>query len=152
MFMKCTACGHRMAHKKWKETKQQPSMLPDPAVPSCSLVSFHFSCGPFYVRRLNVLTFGDMFMHCFTVTNPNLKHYFHSYLLVKNCPLTVRSLEAIRNKSPANRKSRLARLPAFLLLRQLRLSDIVVPEHESSIFRSFIQPCTERCKFVRAVC
>ena len=38
----CTACGHRMAHRKWKESKQQPSMLPSPAVPGCSLVSFHF--------------------------------------------------------------------------------------------------------------
>ena len=37
-----TACGHRMAHRKWKETKQQPSLLPRPAVPGCSLVSFHF--------------------------------------------------------------------------------------------------------------
>ena len=37
-----TACGHRIAHRKWKETKQQPSMLPGPAVPGCSLVSFHF--------------------------------------------------------------------------------------------------------------
>ena len=35
--------GHRMAHRKWKETKQQPSMLPcTTAVPGCSLVSFHF--------------------------------------------------------------------------------------------------------------
>ena len=32
----------RMAHRKWKETMQQPSMLPGPAVPGCSLVSFHF--------------------------------------------------------------------------------------------------------------
>ena len=31
-----------MADRKWKETKQQPSMLPGPAVPGCSLVSFHF--------------------------------------------------------------------------------------------------------------
>ena len=38
----CTACGHRMAHRKWKETKLQPSMLPGLAVPGCSLVSFHF--------------------------------------------------------------------------------------------------------------
>ena len=28
-----TACGHRMAHRKWKEIKEQPSMLPGPAVP-----------------------------------------------------------------------------------------------------------------------
>ena len=31
-----------MAHRKWKEIKQQPSMLPGPAVPGCCLVSFHF--------------------------------------------------------------------------------------------------------------
>ena len=36
-----------MAHRKWKETKQEPSLLPGPAVPGpavpgCSLVSFHF--------------------------------------------------------------------------------------------------------------
>ena len=36
-----TACGHKMVHRKWKESKQQPSMLPGPAVPGCSLVSFH---------------------------------------------------------------------------------------------------------------
>ena len=31
----------RMAHRKWKETKQQPSMLPGPAVPGGCLVSLH---------------------------------------------------------------------------------------------------------------
>ena len=31
-----------LPHRKWKETKQQPSMLPGPAVPGCCLVSFHF--------------------------------------------------------------------------------------------------------------
>ena len=31
----------RMAHRKRKETKQQPSMLPGPAVPGSCLVSFH---------------------------------------------------------------------------------------------------------------
>ena len=31
----------RMTHRKWKETKQQPSMLSGPAVPGCCLVSFH---------------------------------------------------------------------------------------------------------------
>ena len=31
-----------MAHRKWKESKQQPSMLPGPAVPGCCLFSFHF--------------------------------------------------------------------------------------------------------------
>ena len=31
-----------VAHRKWKEIKQVPSMLPGTAVPGCSLVSFHF--------------------------------------------------------------------------------------------------------------
>ena len=31
-----------MAHRKWKESKHQPSMLPGPAVPGCCLISFHF--------------------------------------------------------------------------------------------------------------
>ena len=41
-YQSCTVCGDRMAHRKWKETKQQTSMLPGPAVPGCCLVSFHF--------------------------------------------------------------------------------------------------------------
>ena len=32
----------RMAHRKWKETKLQLSMLLGPAVLDCCLVSFHF--------------------------------------------------------------------------------------------------------------
>ena len=36
----CTVLVLRIVHRKWKETKQQPSMLPVPAVPGC-LVSFH---------------------------------------------------------------------------------------------------------------
>ena len=31
-----------MAHRTWKETKQQPIMLPGQAVPGCSFISFHF--------------------------------------------------------------------------------------------------------------
>ena len=34
-----------MANRKWKEVKQQPSMLPSPAVPGCCLFS-SISCGP----------------------------------------------------------------------------------------------------------
>ena len=40
-YKKCTVLVLRMAHRKWKETKQLPSMLPVPAVPDCCLVSFH---------------------------------------------------------------------------------------------------------------
>ena len=32
----------RMAYRRWRETKQLPSMLPGSAVPGCYLVSFHF--------------------------------------------------------------------------------------------------------------
>ena len=38
----CTVPVLRMAHRKWTEFKQQPSMLPGSAVPGCCLVSFHF--------------------------------------------------------------------------------------------------------------
>ena len=34
-----------MAHRKWKEIKLQPSMLPGPAVPGSCLASFHFRWG-----------------------------------------------------------------------------------------------------------
>ena len=37
--------GHRMANRKWKESKQQSSMLPGPAVLGCCLISFHFTVG-----------------------------------------------------------------------------------------------------------
>ena len=37
----CTVLVLRMAHRKWKETKQQSSMLPGPSVPGSCLVSFH---------------------------------------------------------------------------------------------------------------
>ena len=37
-----TVIGARMALRKRKETKQQPSMLPGPAVPGSCLLSFHF--------------------------------------------------------------------------------------------------------------
>ena len=37
----CTVLVLRMAHRKWKETKQLPSMLPGPAVLVSCLVSFH---------------------------------------------------------------------------------------------------------------
>ena len=37
-----TECMECMSHRKRRETKQQPSMLPGPAMPGCCLVSFHF--------------------------------------------------------------------------------------------------------------
>ena len=37
--VQCSCSGWPTA--KWKETKQQPSMLPGPAVPGCCSVSFH---------------------------------------------------------------------------------------------------------------
>ena len=37
-----TACGHRMAHRKWKENKQQPGTTGPGNMLGSSLVSFHF--------------------------------------------------------------------------------------------------------------
>ena len=37
-----TACGHRMAYRKWKETKVQPGTAGPGNMLGCSLVSFHF--------------------------------------------------------------------------------------------------------------
>ena len=36
----CTACGHRMAHRKWKETKQEPSLFV--AWSSCAWLQLSF--------------------------------------------------------------------------------------------------------------
>ena len=38
----CTACGHRMAYRKWKETKLQPVTAGPGIMLGCSLVSIHF--------------------------------------------------------------------------------------------------------------
>ena len=38
----CTLCGHRIAHGKWKETKQQPGTAGPGNVLGRCLVSFHF--------------------------------------------------------------------------------------------------------------
>ena len=37
-----TACGHRMAHRKWKEVKQQQGTAGPGNMLGCCLVSFHF--------------------------------------------------------------------------------------------------------------
>ena len=37
-----TACGHRMAHRKWKETKLQPGTAGTGNMLGCCLVSLHF--------------------------------------------------------------------------------------------------------------
>ena len=38
----CTGRMERIAHRKWKESKQQPSMLSGLAVPGCCLIYFHY--------------------------------------------------------------------------------------------------------------
>ena len=39
-----------MSHRKWKYTKQEPSMLHGPAVPGCCLISFHFLWAIYPIR------------------------------------------------------------------------------------------------------
>ena len=45
----CTACGHRIAHRKWKETKQHPGT----AGPGNKFLSI--SCGPSRAHCRNIL-------------------------------------------------------------------------------------------------
>ena len=40
--LELTACGHRMAYRKWKETKVHPGTDGPGNMLGCSLVSFHF--------------------------------------------------------------------------------------------------------------
>ena len=43
-----------MLHRKQRETKQQPSMLPSPAVSGCCLVSFCFLCDIHFIHSVSV--------------------------------------------------------------------------------------------------
>ena len=70
----CTVCGHRMAHRKWKELKQQPSLLPGPAVPGCCLVSFHILWAILCPQA--VLVLGWWPRHCFISPREQLKERF----------------------------------------------------------------------------
>ena len=52
-LLQTTACGHRIAHRKWKETKLHPGTAgPGNMLGCCFFLSI--SCGPSYVRRLYV--------------------------------------------------------------------------------------------------
>ena len=50
----CTGRMGWKVHRKWKEIKQQPSMLPGPAVPGCCLISFHFLWAIHPIRPVEV--------------------------------------------------------------------------------------------------
>ena len=41
-FTRCTVCGHRMAHRKWRETKLHPGTAGPGSMLGCCLISFHF--------------------------------------------------------------------------------------------------------------
>ena len=59
-----------VAHRKWKKIKQQPSMLPGPALPGCCLVSFHFLWAIHPIRRVQVVVENSDVMNYFV----NLRH------------------------------------------------------------------------------
>ena len=46
-----------MAHRKWEEIKQQPSMLPGLAVPGSCLASFHFRWAIHPIRPVSTYAF-----------------------------------------------------------------------------------------------
>ena len=44
-----------MAHRKWTKMKQQPSMLPGPAVPGSCFASFHFLWAIHPIRPVHII-------------------------------------------------------------------------------------------------
>ena len=52
-----------MAHRKWKEIKQQPSMLPGPAVSGSCLASFHFLWAIHPIRPVQPNSLGTLRKH-----------------------------------------------------------------------------------------
>ena len=72
-------------HRKWKETKQQPSTLSGPAVPGCCLVSFHFLCGPFCGRtRYTLPCCGSGWIEIYVGTC-KFKEPFQNVFIVTDC-------------------------------------------------------------------
>ena len=59
-----TGCGHGMPHRKWKETKQQRSMLPGPAVPCCCFVYFHFLWAILWPHTVHTLLTKNIVKGC----------------------------------------------------------------------------------------
>ena len=51
-----TGCGRRMAHRKWKETKQQPGTAGPGNILGCCLVSLHFLCDVLSIRPVQCLS------------------------------------------------------------------------------------------------
>ena len=56
IYTTCTACGHRMAYRKWKETKLQPGTAGPGNLLVCCLVSFHFLWAILCPRAVLLLT------------------------------------------------------------------------------------------------
>ena len=66
-------CTGRMAHRKWKEIKQQPSMLPAPAVPGSCLVSIYFRWAIHPIRPVHARGYVVLFyVYGLHVRNPPL--------------------------------------------------------------------------------
>ena len=53
-----------MPHRKWKETKQQRSMLPGPAVPCCCFVYFHFLWAILWPHTVHTLLTKNIVKGC----------------------------------------------------------------------------------------
>ena len=65
-----------MAHRKWKETKQQPSMLPGPEVPGCCLASFHFLWAILCPQAVHIVG-----VNISRMDSHNIAHTFRSLLI-----------------------------------------------------------------------
>ena len=67
---RCTGRMGWMTHRKWKESKQQPSILPGSAVSGCYLVSFHFLWAIHPIRPLDHLPVEKILFRNFLTFSP----------------------------------------------------------------------------------
>ena len=119
-----TACGPRITHGKWKETKQQPSLLPGPAVPGCSLVSFPFLwailCPQAVVlRKIAQLDGQRAFVVtpcCFEVNMNSLVFGINSVLFTKWYQLTSSSPDSVIKANGVSPSSNTQSLKQYRLL------------------------------------
>ena len=55
IVFECTVRVDSLPHRKWKKIRQQPSMLPGPAVPGCCWISLHFLWGKLSTRTVRTI-------------------------------------------------------------------------------------------------
>ena len=65
-YSKSTVRVDSLPHRKWKQIKQQPSMLPGPAVPGCCWISLHFLWGKLSTRTVVFMELTFLLLYMLT--------------------------------------------------------------------------------------